>query len=183
MNTLSEEDAKLFYQLWLPLLEYVNKKTRAVPSLKHIDTAKRLNTTDVKKVADRLWDDVSLIDRYLQANPEIPEEHREIFLGWKRRIRGRFTMERHLKDGSIFIGPESEETVYLVSGIITSWEEMFDWRPMSVFMNAVLIPFRDVIISDGLNVSYSIMIGPNMKKELKDIYMSAKKEKRIIRSI
>ena len=171
MNTLSEEDAKLFYQLWLPLLEYVNKKTRAVPSLKHIDTAKRLNTTDVKKVAERLWDDVSLIDRYLQANPEIPEEHREILLGWKRRIRGRFTMERHLKDGSIFIGPESEETVYLVSGIITSWEEMFDWRPMPVFMNAVLIPFRDVIISDGLNVSYSIMIGTNMKKELKDIYI------------
>ena len=74
---------------------------------------------DVKEIANRLWEDVSIIDEYLKECENLPEEHKEIVRSWKRRIKGKFMMERHLKKGTIFISMENEE-VYQVSGIPTA---------------------------------------------------------------
>ena len=102
--TLSEKDAQLYYKLWFPLLDYVNQKRKVKPNLKNIAGAKRLNPEEVKEVANVLWDNVNLIDQYLaECGEELSEEHKEIVAGWKRRVRGQFIMERHLKKGSIFI--------------------------------------------------------------------------------
>ena len=49
--TLSQEDGQLYYKLWLPLLDYVNKKYRVNRKLKSIATAKELDPAEVKKVA------------------------------------------------------------------------------------------------------------------------------------
>ena len=42
-------------------------------------------------------------------------------------------------------------------------------------LNAVLIPFKNVIISDGLVLPYNINFGRVYSGESKDIYMTAKK--------
>lgn len=59
------------------------------------------------------------------------------------------------------------------------------WLPLldTLLMKVTLIPFRDVIISDGLVMPYNIVIGKNMKKQFKDIYMSAKKSGTLIKSL
>lgn len=90
-------------------------------------------------------------------------------------------MERHLKKGTVFIS--EDEKVYQVSGIISSWEEMFFGVSLPLFMKATFIPFRDVIISDGLVIPYNITIGTNMKKQFRDVYMKAKKTDSVIRSL
>lgn len=176
--TLSQEDGQLYYRLWMPLLDYVNGKYRINQKLKSMATAESLNPMEVKKVANKLWSDVSVIDDYLEENANLPEEHKEIILSWKRRIQGRFLMERHLKKGTIFISMDNEE-VYQVCGIISSWEEMFFCAPMPLMLEATLMPFRDVIISDGLVIPYNIIIGGGMKRMFKDVYMTAKKDGRI----
>lgn len=180
--TLSQEDAQLYYQLWRPLLEFVNKRYQVNTKLKNIVTEESLDPAEVKKVADRLWSDIEIIDLYLKENPGLPEGHKNIVRSWKRRVCGKFIIERHLKKGSIFISMENEE-VYQVSGIISSWEEMFYGAPMPLMVEATLLPFRDVIISDGLVMTYNIMIGSGMKQILKNTYMTAKKDGRIHRSI
>lgn len=180
--TLSEKDGKLFYELWFPLLDYVNEKCKVNKRVKNITNAKSLNPKEVKEIADVLWENVTLIDRYLEERGEnLPEDHKEIIVGWKRRVQGNFIMERHLKKGTIFIS--EDEKVYQVSGIISSWEEMFFSVPLPLFMKATFIPFRDVIISDGLVIPYSIAIGPNMKKQFRDVYMNAKKNGVVTRSL
>lgn len=90
-------------------------------------------------------------------------------------------MERHLKKGTIFIS--EDEKVYQVSGIISSWEEMFFGVSLPLFMKATFIPFRDVIISDGLVIPYNIPIGTNMKKQFQDVYMNAKKNGMVTKSL
>ena len=179
--TLSQEDGQLYYKLWLPLLDYVNKKYRVNRKLKSIATAKELDPAEVKKVANKLWSDVAIIDDYLKENNDLPEDHRKIIQIWKRRVQGRFMMERHLKKGTIFISMEDGE-VYQVSGIISSWEEMFFGAPMPLIIEATFMPFRDVIISDGLVMPYNILIGGGMKRMFKDSYMAAKKSGQIHRS-
>ena len=68
-----------------------------------------------------------------------------------------------------------DEKVYQVSGIISNWEEMFFGAPMPIIIRATFMPFRDIIISDGLITSYNILVGGGMKKIFKDIYLTAKK--------
>ena len=179
--TLSNEDGQLFYELWKPLLDFVNKKYRVTNKLQNIAEGRGLDPTEVMKIADKLWSNVEVIDEYVQDNTNLPEEHQEIIRSWKRRIRGRFIMERHLKQGSIFISENGE--VYQVKGITSSWDDMYFGWPMPVMVDATFIPFRNVIIPDGLMSSYNIIFGSGMKKSFKEEYMDAKKNNRIIKSL
>ncbi len=180
--TLSQEDGQLYYKLWLPLLDFVNGKYHVNRKLKNIATAKELDPAEVKKVANKLWSDVTIIEDYLKECIDLSEEHKEIVRSWERRIQGKFMMERHLKKGTIFVSLENEE-VYQVSGIISSWEEMFYGAPMPLIIEATFMPFRDVIISDGLVIPYNIIVGGGMKRMFKDVYMAAKKSGQIHRSL
>lgn len=76
-----------------------------------------------------------------------------------------------------------DEQVYQVSGIISSWEEIFYYAPMPLMLEATFMPFKNVIISDGLVVPYKIVIGGNMAKNFKDIYITAKKNKTLHKSL
>ena len=111
----------------------------------------------------------------------MPEEQREIILSWKRCISGTFIIERHLKKGSVFISDDND-TVYLVNGIIDSWEEMIP-APAPMIVKATLLPFRDIIISDVLVSAFPIRFGWNMADGFKETYMTAKKNKTIISRI
>ena len=172
--TLSVEEGKLFYRLWLPLLDFVNQKYGVNKKVKKMAGANSLNPEDVKAVSNKLCDDVSVIDEYLQKHDDIPQEHRKIIESWKRCIRGRFIIERHLKSGSIMISTE-DENVYQVGGIITSIEKMFYYASMPLMVEATLMPFKDVIITDGLIMPYNLVIGSNMTKSFKDTYLTAKR--------
>ena len=181
--TLSEKDGQLFYKLWMPLLDYVNKKYKINKKLKNMPGAKVLDPQEVKEIANVLWENTDIIDQYLaELGNLMPDEHREIIASWKNCISGTFAMERHLKKGTIFISLEDEK-VYQVQGIISSWEEMFPYAPLPIVMQVTFIPFRDVIISDGLVMEYPIRIGGNMAKQFKDIYMREKKNGTIIRTL
>ena len=176
--TLSQEDGKLYYQLWLSLLNYTNQRYNVVSKNRQLEKTKKLDPAETKKIANKLWENTGIIDDYLREHPGLPEDHKEIIASWKRRITGRFIMERHLKKGTIFVSVNDGE-VYLVKGIISSWEEMFFGAPMPLMVEATFIPFRDVIISDGLVIPYMIYMGGGIKRSLKDEYMAAKKENRI----
>ncbi len=179
---LSQEDGQLYYELWLPLLNFVNRKHHVSDKLNNIATIKEMDPVEVKKVANKLWSDIAIIDDYLEECVDLPEEHKEIIRSWKRRVQGKFMMERHLKKGTIFISVENEE-VYQVSGIVSSWEEMFYGAPMPLLIEATFMPFKDVIISDGLVISHNILVGGGMKRVLKDAYMAAKKSGQIHQSL
>lgn len=180
---LSTEDGQLYFKLWMPLLDYVNKKYKINTDIKRMADPKDLNPRDVKKIADKMWDEVSVIDEYLTKHSDnILKEHKDIIRGWKRRIRGEFVLERHLKKGSIFISVDYEH-VFQVSGITSTWEEMFWNYPLPTVIGATFMPFKDVIISDGLVIPFDINIGRNMASSLKDTYMKAKKDKMIRRTL
>lgn len=179
---LSEKDGKLFYKLWMPLLDFVNEKCEVENNIKNMANATELDPMVVKMVANVLWENICLIDQYLEeCGTNISKEHHRIISGWKNCVAGHFIMERHLKQGTIFIG--EDESVYQVQGIISSWEEMFPDMPLPLLVEATFIPFRDVIISDGLVMPYNIVIGKGMAKAFKNIYMNAKNNGTIIRRL
>lgn len=174
---LSTEDAKLFYQLWLPLLNYVNANHNIIAD--DLDfTLGSIDPQDAAAVAHFLWERTWIIDDYIEQT-DLPEEHRKILKDWKRCISGRFIVERHFKKGSIFIST-NDNSVYLVNGIISSWEEMLHGAPIPTLLNATLLPFNNMIISDGLVSVVPVMFGSNSRADFKEIYMDAKMSGNII---
>lgn len=176
---LEQSDAELFYQLWIPLLDFVNRKYRVRPDTKSIDQRQGVDVQVAKAVADYLWSHTEVIEEYL-ASAELPEEHAQIIASWKRCKPGRYILERHLKKGSIFISTE-DMAVYMVKGLFSAWEEMLGKGP--VLLDAVLLPFRDNIISDGLVMPYNIHFGKGYAESFKEEYMNAKRNQTIRFSI
>ncbi len=177
---LSAEDGKLFYELWMPLLQYANKRTKMFPDIKFKkDTA--IDVRFGRDMAEWIWNHTEVIDDYLKEHPGMKEDHKNILSGWKRCIRGHWFVERHLKSGSVFLG--KTPYVFLVQGIVSSFEEMIGMYGTPVMIEAALIPFRDKIITDGIVSAIPIRIGSNMKASMKDEYMAAKKNGNIITSL
>lgn len=172
---LEYSDVELFYQLWFPLLDFVNRKYHVCPKAEIIDLEEGVDLCDAKAAADYLWSHTAVLEEYL-AEAELPEEYKQIVAGWKRCKPGRYILERHLKKGSVFISAE-DGGVYMVKGLCSTWEEMLGETP--VLLDAVLIPFRDSIISDGLVVPYRIYFGKGARADFKDAYMNAKKNQTI----
>lgn len=179
---LPEEDVTLFYDLWFPLLDFVNEKCH-INDLHDLRQQSELDPVEVKDIANALWADVTLIDEYL-AGPgaSLSSEHKRIVTGWKNCVSGRFVLERHLKKGSILISIE-DNAVYQVRGIKSSWEEMFYYIKPPVMVDATLLPYRGIIISDGLVSSMPLMFGGGIKKTFRDQYSAAKARKQIITSL
>ena len=46
---------------------------------------------------------------------------------------------------------------------------------MPLMVEATLMPYRNIIITDGLIMPYNLMIGGNMTKTFRDVYMDAKR--------
>ena len=73
---LSEKDGQLFYELWLPLLDYANEKYKVNKKLKNMANSRMLDPAEVKKVADALWEHVDVIDQYLEEKSAgMTEDH------------------------------------------------------------------------------------------------------------
>ena len=172
---LERSDAELFYRLWFPLLDFVNRKYHVRPETETIDQEQGVDARDAKAIADYLWSHPAVLVEYL-AVAELPKEYAQIVAGWKRCKPGRYILERHLKKGSVFISAE-DGAVYMVKGLFSTWEEMLGGCP--VLLDAVLIPFLDSIISDGLVVPYHIYFGKGAREDFKEVYMTAKKKQSI----
>ncbi len=184
---LTEKDSDLFYELWFPVLDYVNKKFIINTSIGNISTQGQYDPNDMFPIATKLWEDADdIIDAYLlDKGDSLCIEHRNIVESWKHRISGQFILERHLKKGSVLISTDGNNNVYLVKGIKTSLEDMFFMFPIPMYLWATLLPFKNDIISDGLIMTppQIIYFGGNIKRELKNTYMNAKNTGKIITSL
>ena len=71
---LEQSDAKLFYQLWFPLLDFVNRKYHVCPKAGRIDQTHGVDGRDAKAIADYLWSHIEVIEEYLTV-AELPNEY------------------------------------------------------------------------------------------------------------
>lgn len=174
---LEDQDVELFYQLFFPLLDFVNKEYRICPEFETID--EDVDQSAQKVVADYLWAYTRIIDIYL-SETELPDEYAQIIAGWKQRKIGSFLLERHLKQGSVFIS-QDDYKVYMVKSYVCTWEELPGTEPL--LLEATLIPFRGSIISDGMERAYPGYLGGCSREGLKRKYTSAKAKNEIYCSL
>ena len=152
----------------------MNQKYRLIKELYGMTSPKGLPLQSVVLISSKLWENRDIIDEFVLSDfKNMNEEETEIVTSWKKAIRGKFIVDRHLKKGSVLVSVYNNE-VYIVKGIYTSWREMLESYPMPQIVEATLLPYRDVIIHDGIVVPYRVCLGRNMSEESKQIYLAAK---------
>ena len=155
-------------------MDFVNQKYRLIKELYGMTSPKGLPLQSVVLISSKLWENRDIIDEFVLSDfKNMNEEETEIVTSWKKAIRGKFIVDRHLKKGSVLVSVYNNE-VYIVKGIYTSWREMLESYPMPQIVEATLLPYRDVIIHDGIVVPYRVCLGRNMSEESKQIYLAAK---------
>lgn len=178
---LSKQDADLFFQLMWSLQFYVNDKFNIIPDVTSIENYIDLAQEDKIIVREKLFDHPNLINEYIALNPDgLDKDKLLIIKGWKSFVKGEFHIERYLKNYAIFIGAKK---VYAVVALYEGFDEMIHKSYLPLYTKAILLPFKSQIIYDGLMQSYNMSFGGGIKRSLKETYMTAKQNDRIITSL
>jgi hypothetical protein len=177
---LSEKDAKLFFYLMWGLQYFVNQKHKIHPNIKSLKGYVECSTQEKLEVRTALYSDIKIIDSFIQENPQkLSIESLDIISKWKHFVKGNFHIERYLKRCAIFI---ENDDVYEVLGLHQGFNELIHRSRLPLYVQTVLLPFQGKIIYDGLFQAHNIYFGGGIKHRLKESYMTAKQNNRIIES-
>lgn len=178
---LSDQDAEHFFDLLRGLQLFANQKLKINPAITSAEEIFALDEQARLPIRNGVWEHPEVIDQFLAANPmALSTADRAIVAGWKKFIKGTFYIERMLKKYTIFI---KGKAVYGVLALFDPFEDFFYRNQLPVSVEAVLLPFRDQIVYDGMLLSYPIFFGGGISGNLKEIYMAAKQNNAIITSL
>jgi hypothetical protein len=179
---LSEQDAKLYFDLMWALQFHVNQTLKLVPGIPTLEQYIALPVESKLKVRTALYGDKTLFDQFVQANPRhFSAEQLAIVTDWQHFVADEFYIERILKKYTIFIG--KDEKVYGVWGLHNDFDEMFHPSQLPMYVRTTLLPFQGKIIYDGLLQGYNVRFGGGISGNLKEIYLSAKQRGEIIENL
>ncbi len=181
--TFPTSQVDLFYAIWRPLLGFANERLNVVPSLSGKGPKDKIISELAIKVRDALWQNEFVLDEFVSQNPaRLSEEALGIVQTWKYRLPGTFIVYKTLKKHAIFLSQDHSGDVYAVKGLYSSFEELFGMY-LPIMIKTVLIPFQDEITTDGLFESYSLIFGPGIRSEFKDLYNDARERGDIITTL
>jgi hypothetical protein len=179
---LSRQDIDIFYKLMWSLQFYVKRQRGLLKDVTTIEEYSHLPSEKKLKVRSVLWDNPGLIDAFLQDNPDgLLSAEVDIVRKWKGFVKGSFFILRHLKKHSIFMG--DKDKVYAVVGLQTPIEDVIPSYALPRMVEAILLPFKGLIIYDGMFTGYNISIGGGIRANLNHAYTVAKQKERIIATL
>ena len=179
---LDEQDVKLFYKLHPALLFYAIQKLKLDPDVKTIDDLWNLKVEQRIEFHNHLYDNFDIVDSFYNENPaNLTEKELGIILSWKKFIKDDFIVYKQYKKYCAFMKTESPAHVYAVLGLQDKLEDVLPYMP--VMVNAVLLPWKDQIIYDGIITHQRITFGRSMRESFKDEFEVSKAKFGIIESL
>ncbi len=178
------DEGKLFYDLYAALLSFVNGKLKVIPE--QFSDSKGYTALPPGKrivVRDALFLHRELLDQFIQENPvNLSANKLAIIAGWKHAVIGQFYIFRYLSKYAIFLNTDEPKKAYGVLALADPFEELVGpYLPRLI--HAVLLPFKDKIIYDGLLSGHNITFGGGVKRRLNEEYKEVKEAFGIITSL
>ncbi|MGK7877940.1 MAG: hypothetical protein AB4426_32920 [Xenococcaceae cyanobacterium] len=181
---LAEKETDLFFSLYHPLLTYVNKQFAIIEGIDKPEDLKEFPVEGLNAIREKLYDSPEIIDSFVRENPyQLSPDNIKIVESWKNFKKESFYIFRYLKKYTIFLNQHEPTKAYGVLALNDSFEEMFWGRPLPIMVEAVLLPFKDKIIYDGILSLYSLYFGGGIRQSLNDAYNEAKARFGIITSL
>jgi len=175
---LDEKDADLFFELMWELQFYIKEQLEMMPGVDTREKFADVDGTERMEVRNAVWDNPQLIADYVSRNPyHLNSESLTIVAEWQNFLKGQFYIERLLKKYAVFI---QEDAVYGVVGLYDELGEILPKQMLPTYVEAVLLPFKGMIVYDGLLSSYPVFFGGGIKESLKQVYNKAKRKGEIV---
>ncbi len=180
---LSKEEAKYFFELYYNLLLFTNRQRRIIPHVFTTDGLGKLPTEQLKSIRRALFSQPNLIDQFIQKNPpHFSDFQLEIIHSWKRAITGRFFIFKEMETVTIFLSNIRPAKAYGVVGLNKEFNTIFP-EPLPIYFDAVLLPFLNKIVTDGIFSRFRLEFGSGFKNNLQKSFDQAVAETGIIYSL
>ena len=161
---LGESDHRLFFETWFPLMIYVNQ-AEGLFSLDEEPASSSEEEAMLVAMRQALWQKPSLIADYLASEPDISNESARLLKSWlHNHVSGRFVVIGYTPEHALFyrMGDNPDGKLYGVKGVSAPVASAVS-QPLPVFVEAVLLPFKDVIVYDTYLGSYEIGVSPHLQ--------------------
>jgi len=172
---VSADAADYFITLYMRLLYYAGQRREVLsPALSFSDFL--AEPWQVKYACrEAIYEPWPLIKDFLTTHGDtLTGEEQKTVDAWTRSISGTFVVLRHLKKYTIFLHSTSPPSAFGVLGLTTDLEELLPKSRLPIGVKTVLLPYRGVVVYDGLLSVYDIIIGPNMRYGLNEDYKNIK---------
>ncbi len=180
---LSDSDRALFYRLNWHLLFYASRELEFLPRPGSPADIEHGPDKDWMRLRDGLYEHPNLFDRFTDSNPDgFPPDELAIVRSWRGFKRGEFFVWRYLKKYTVFLDDSEPGRAYGVLALNKPFQFMLGSR-LPVAIEAVLLPFKNMIVYDGLFSSYKASFGPGIRRVLNDVYREAKAREGIVTSL
>lgn len=181
---LPPAESKRFFRVWWPLLHFTNRELRLFPKLLTAPSNGPPPTMEAAyRIRTALWKDRTILQRFVKENPYgLVAEDLSLAASWKHRVEGTFFVFRHLKRHSILIDESDSPRAFAVQGITSSFSDLLG-PEVPLATQAVLLPFDDKIVCDGLLAPYPVVFGNGIRRDLKEAYDRIRERDVVIESL
>lgn len=181
---LPPHELELFFKLHRALMFFVNQRLKVIPAkLASPEEFAALSPEVQLKVRDTLNTNLDLIESFADENPaNLSDDELDIVRSWRHLVIGKFYVFRELKKYTVFLSTTSPAVAYGVLALSQPFEDLIG-PYLPVLTQAVLLPFKDMIVYDGLMSSYNISFGPGIRRNLNEDFKEAKARHGIVTSL
>jgi len=180
---LSETEYKLFFDLYHPLLLFINQQQRVLADVFTVAGLRKKVTEQLKSLRTILYQQPNLFDHFILKNPfHFSPDELEIIESWKKWLVGRFFILRETNYYTIFLSNVKPMKAYAVHALNREFSKLFP-ESLPVYIETALLPFNDKIISDGIFSRYRLEFGGGFIRNLHKSYLEAIDNEGIITSL
>ena len=180
-NHLTKEESDFFYNLWLQLLDFVNRRLKVTDSVINVTNPTDNDPKVLMKVRDNLWEDTDIIREFIHNTPSLSFEERKHLHGWEfNSIKGTFVLYQQTEEIALMVKMfQFDDGYYGVKGLSTAISTTLN-ESMPVMVDTVLLPFGNRIIYDGFLFKFPFNFKAKSQKRLKRPFKKAIKREGII---
>lgn len=176
-------DGELFFRLYGTLMHWVNDRLRIVPDDFTPETFPRIAPESRVAIRKAFLGRPDLLDTFVNENPcHLTAEELDIVNSWRHGVSGRFFVYRYMSRYTVFLNDKDPPTAYAVLGLSQTIESLVGPH-LPVMVETLLLPFRDMIIYDGVVHTFNITFGGGIRRSLNESYKLAKESTGIITSL
>ena len=181
---LEPQDVELFFRLHRTLMFFVNQRLQVIPNkLASPEEFAALSPEVRLKVRDALNANLDLIESFVAENPaHFSDDELDIVRSWRHLVHGKFYVFRELKKYTVFLSTTSPGIAYGVLALSQPFEDLIG-PYLPVLTQTVLLPFKGMIVYDGLMSSYNISFGAGIRRSLNESFKEAKARHGIVTSL
>ena len=177
---LSPADSDLFFKLHRALMHFANQQLNIVPDIASPDQFSSLPHETRQEVCTALLDRMDMIELFVEQNrAKLTADEIDIVLSWRHLVAGRFYVFRQLKKYMVFLAADDPPVAYGVVALTEPFEDLIGTY-LPVMVDAVLLPFKGMVIYDGLLNGYNITFGGGIKRSMNNSYREAKQRLDIV---